>query len=258
MEALVILLVLSVIAVIIAAVFSLGNSRRSNLEAAGRSFQGVVVSHWLAGTGLNMTVDGVDAQVSYFAGSKHSSPYTRIRFRAPVGGRLRVVPEGLWESLKRVFGSEDLVIGVPSFDEAYVIQGHPNAWVGRVLSPEARRRIHRVAALGVRFLSGPSLTLEAGPNGVLVSVPRNLVDHLTSLETFIAESVELFRALRTLKDDGIQFLSSVELVAKGNCPVCEHPLDDSPRRCGACATPHHAECWTYFGGCSTYACKENP
>jgi hypothetical protein len=26
--------------------------------------------------------------------------------------------------------------------------------------------------------------------------------------------------------------------------------------CGKCRTPHHEECWSYVGQCSTYGCRE--
>ncbi|MEX2173179.1 MAG: RING finger protein, partial [Pirellulaceae bacterium] len=38
------------------------------------------------------------------------------------------------------------------------------------------------------------------------------------------------------------------------CQVCGEPLAADLVWCGSCKTPHHRECWQYFGGCSTYAC----
>lgn len=258
MEPLIVLLLFVVAAVVIGALVSKSRTRRSNLEAVARRYKGVVTTGWLSGSDLEMTVDGVPAQLSYHAGSKNSPPHTRLRFKAPLGARLRVVPDGFWETLKKAFWSEDLTIGDPRFDKTYVIQGHPASWVRHVLDDAARARIDRLSSLGTGFLRGPSITLEAGPSGVLVAVPRNLVDDLPSLEAFIAEAVELFRALRNPPEEGVTFISTEEIVAEGSCPVCEHPLGDAPRLCATCATPHHGECWTYFGGCSTYACKENP
>ena len=43
------------------------------------------------------------------------------------------------------------------------------------------------------------------------------------------------------------------------CQVCGEPLADGDRalvRCTLCETPHHAECWEYFEGCSTYGCED--
>ena len=40
----------------------------------------------------------------------------------------------------------------------------------------------------------------------------------------------------------------------GTCQVCECALEDGLTACPDCATVHHDECWTWAGGCSTYAC----
>jgi len=41
----------------------------------------------------------------------------------------------------------------------------------------------------------------------------------------------------------------------GRCLVCGDQLAGWKLvRCAACATPHHADCWTYNTGCATYAC----
>lgn len=43
------------------------------------------------------------------------------------------------------------------------------------------------------------------------------------------------------------------------CRICGDPLAGYPlRSCPACETPHHAECWSFLGGCSTYACGHAP
>jgi len=39
-----------------------------------------------------------------------------------------------------------------------------------------------------------------------------------------------------------------------SCPVCGEGMDPPEVACVACASPHHQECWTYAGGCSTYGC----
>jgi hypothetical protein len=38
----------------------------------------------------------------------------------------------------------------------------------------------------------------------------------------------------------------------GTCQVCGGGLTGRVTACARCATPHHAECWTYVGRCSTY------
>jgi hypothetical protein len=38
------------------------------------------------------------------------------------------------------------------------------------------------------------------------------------------------------------------------CRVCAHGIEERLVICSRCEAPHHAECWTYNEGCSTYAC----
>lgn len=42
--------------------------------------------------------------------------------------------------------------------------------------------------------------------------------------------------------------------AGGECRVCGTGLATQVVGCPRCETPHHADCWEYAGGCSTYAC----
>ncbi len=229
--------------------------RKAVLRTAARRFDGKVTTAWLSDSELELSVDGCDAHLTYTPGSRNRSPLTRIRFQAPLPHRLRVVPEGLWETLKKAFGSEDLQVGDPGFDAEFAIQGAPSAWVRKMLDEPTRRRILRLSELGAGFWTVNSVTLEAGPTGVMISAPRDLLREASTLGTFIGESIALFRRLREGDAPGIEFLPHPEGDRKGLCPVCEHPFAGPVRTCEACATPHHAECWRYFGGCTTYACE---
>jgi hypothetical protein len=44
--------------------------------------------------------------------------------------------------------------------------------------------------------------------------------------------------------------------SRGRCLVCGGPLRENVVHCRRCRTPHHEECWRYFGSCSTYGCRE--
>jgi len=44
------------------------------------------------------------------------------------------------------------------------------------------------------------------------------------------------------------------------CPYCQSNIKTNADFivCPSCGTPHHKECWTENGGCTTYGCPENP
>jgi hypothetical protein len=44
--------------------------------------------------------------------------------------------------------------------------------------------------------------------------------------------------------------------AAGECQVCGEKMESRVIFCAKCRTPHHEECWSYVGQCSTFACRE--
>jgi hypothetical protein len=50
--------------------------------------------------------------------------------------------------------------------------------------------------------------------------------------------------------------SPVVFLAGGECQVCGWAMEERVVLCAKCRTPHHEECWTYNGSCSTYGCRE--
>jgi hypothetical protein len=45
-------------------------------------------------------------------------------------------------------------------------------------------------------------------------------------------------------------------IVGGECQICGAAMTDHVVYCSKCRTPHHEECWSYNGACSTYACRE--
>jgi hypothetical protein len=45
-----------------------------------------------------------------------------------------------------------------------------------------------------------------------------------------------------------------------NCPYCQTKIKNQNEAvtCTLCGTPHHKDCWSENGGCTTYGCLENP
>jgi hypothetical protein len=44
--------------------------------------------------------------------------------------------------------------------------------------------------------------------------------------------------------------------AEGECQVCGEKMESRVVFCAKCRTPHHEECWSYVGTCSTFGCRE--
>ncbi len=48
----------------------------------------------------------------------------------------------------------------------------------------------------------------------------------------------------------------VVFISGGECQVCGWAMEQRVVLCSKCRTPHHEECWTWNGACSTYGCRE--
>lgn len=61
-------------------------------------------------------------------------------------------------------------------------------------------------------------------------------------------SYALLQAVLGLDPAAVEIVTvSVDVVAGGLCQVCGGARS---------STPHHDDCWTYAGECSTFACRE--
>lgn len=175
--------------------------------------------------------------------------------------RLEIYPQDALSGFRRLWGMEDIEIGSPDFDRSFYISGNTRASVRDMLSAEVQAVIWKLAQTGfappihatrdiqVRFLGG-----------VLTITKPRLLTSEAHLDEFIRLSAELFEAALRTRTTGITFVGDVSLDAKepdaveSQCQVCGEPLAKDLVYCGGCRTPHHRECWEYFGGCSTYAC----
>lgn len=231
--------------------------RRGNLEAARARFDGVLQQSFWRGDSVEFEAEGVPARLTYFGGSDKAPPWTKVHFDwAPADRRMRVTPEGMWASLKKVFGAQDVQIGEPAFDAAFLIQGQPEAWVREVLGPQARAQLEAVQALGISFGRGKAVSLDVTPAGVVLQVPRNLVRVRSDLLAFLEGALAILGELRRDAGSGAR-VSVKALVAQGHCPVCGETPEGRPKRCGTCAAEYHLECWSYLGGCAIFGCGES-
>lgn len=91
---------------------------------------------------------------SYTIRTKHSTlHFTRLRapYVNPEGFRFRITREGFFNRIgKAVFGMQDIVVGDPAFDEAFIIKGNDPAKV-KTLFANPRIRTILLAQPDVRF-----------------------------------------------------------------------------------------------------------
>jgi hypothetical protein len=54
---------------------------------------------------------------------------------------------------------------------------------------------------------------------------------------------------------GVSFLGEVVVADQGRCPVCCQPFVPPVVHCPKCRTPHHPDCWAYWGRCAIFGCR---
>jgi hypothetical protein len=99
----------------------------------------------------------------------------------------------------------------------------------------------------MKITMGPSLRIESNVN----PSENETVLRFARLCLRLAETARAFAS----RSGQVTITSHVD-GAEGDCQVCGARLEAGIVRCSACRTPHHEDCWTWVGACSTYACKE--
>jgi len=204
---------------------------------------------------LSLNVDGIPGEVTFKGGENDEKAWTRLQFNCPTPRRLRVAPEGFSKQLSRLFGGGDLTLGDTPFDEAFWVESSDEAWAREVLDASLRARLRRLRENYYGF-GGGGLTLDVGPAGVCLRLPAILLDDPPALGSLIELGVEALHRVRGGAAAGVEF-AAVEIRGGSVCPVCGHAVDGG-RMCPACRTPHHEDCWKYWGGCAVFACEGRP
>lgn len=168
--------------------------------------------------------------------------------------RCEVYPETFLASVGKLMGMEDIVIGSPRFDWQFVITGDNEPGIKSLLNAQVQAVIFNlaqyVAGIHVR-VSSRSLTVTC--RGHIPDFPR--------LIEFVRLCGELYEAALGTYGQGIEFLDEPATEdrakdASARCMVCGEALQSDVIYCRSCRTPHHRDCWSYSGGCSTYGCRE--
>ncbi len=257
-----ILLILAIVTVVIAfriyqaqqhvqALKRIANRYRGRLEAGTLFF---------SPGQIRLRFQGYPALVKYVSyGSQNAHTHFSITWPDP-SFRLEVYPQDAFSGFRRLWGMEDIEIGSPQFDAAYYISGNSRRAVRDLLSAEVQAVTWKLAKVGARPLRDPSDIQVQFLGGVLTITKPICLTSYEDLEQFITLSAELFQAALATRSTGIEFVGDGSIDAQepdaveSQCQVCGEPLAKDLVYCGGCRTPHHRECWDYFGGCSTYAC----
>ena len=186
---------------------------------------------------------------------RHRTYYTLLQMIWPDKGfRLEVYPEGLMQRVGKLMGMEDVEIGSSVFDHEYVITGSDVRSLRDFLTPPVQDRIDRLRK--VSDLDG--IYISASGGRLLIKKPGYIRDYAL-LTRFVSLSLDLFDQAMQASNEGIDFVPAADSappVEDPVCQICGEEIKVAAVLCRACKTPHHRDCWEYYGACSTFGCGQ--
>ena len=192
----------------------------------------------------------------YSTGGKNPTYYTQLHLTWPDQSlRIEVYPERFVSRVGKFFGMADIQIGSPQFDELYLISGNDEAGIRHLLTADVQSKIDRLRS----FLGNDDIYFGISRGQLLVK-KRSLIRDYNMLERFIRLSLELYDAATATNAAGIDFVDNKQEASlsleEAMCQICGDQITEDAVFCRSCKTPHHKDCWEYYGECSTYGCGQ--
>ena len=225
----------------------------------GRLHQG----SWLQRPSVTFDHNGTWVRVDiHSTGGKHPTYYTQVHIGWPEPGfRMEVYPEGFFNRIGKFLGGmEDVEIGSPRFDRDYIITTNEYSLLKETLTPEVQSTIE-----ALRAMEGNRQVYVTIRNYELLIKKLGLLDNVASLQRLTDLSLQIYDAALVGQEKGIQILdvkSHTPSLTVGEaeedvvCQVCGDSIKTDVVFCRSCKTPHHQDCWQYYGKCSTFGCGE--
>jgi hypothetical protein len=241
-------------AIMLAGVFHA--QRDQELRRFAARWQGRVnVAGFFEAPGVTMKLDDVLVALDF---TQHGDDPTQTHLTVPMPGaklRLELRPQTIARQLGKYLGMQDIEIGHPEFDAAFIIQGSSPRLIQEFLTPPVQAAIMRLAHCGALTHFDLHLVISAG---TLRITKHHRLTTEAQLSTFALACRDLIRAIRDESQAGIEFVAAPKQipVEETECSVCGDPLQEKIVFCTKCKTPHHLDCWQYFGSCAVYGCGQ--
>jgi hypothetical protein len=145
------------------------------------------------------------------------------------------------------------MIGDDRFDHAYKMRTNDPLEVKNLLTHGVRFQIEEL-----RRLFGNDDVYVAIQSGCLLIRKRVRIRVFEELEHITQQAIALYDQAMLTRSIGIEFLDhgSAQIINDATCQVCGDGIEEEMVVCCRCKTPHHQDCWQYYGACSTYGCQE--
>jgi hypothetical protein len=242
------------------ALLAWGTAAARSAERRAFAVRGERLAHRLGGTfdpgsfsrgpAVHFSAHGRPAVLRWLAEESGSSTVVTVDLRGHSPGILQIHPVGREAPADPLRWAPAFRAGQRDFDSRYLVRSRPETLARHVFSPERRARV--VAAVA-RLYGRPRIDLSRDQLRLTVPAALEVEAELMLLARSANDFAEFILESEPTAD--ILWLDG-PLPKGGHCPVCGSDLASQVVYCRRCRTPHHEECWSYVGGCSTYACKE--
>ena len=169
--------------------------------------------------------------------------------------RMEVYPTSFLERLGKLVGMTDIEIGSTKFDEMYIITGNDVAAIKSFLNGQVQLEIERLR----QFSAEQGVYVSISGGRLIVKKPGVIRDFNT-LSRFVTVALRVFDHGMALSAEGIDFVENQggasAVVEEVVCQICGEDIRLNAVSCRSCKTPHHKDCWEYYGACSTYGCGQ--
>lgn len=188
-------------------------------------------------------------------GTRDARYFTQLRITWPDPAmRVEIYPERVLSRIGKLLGMGDLQIGSPKFDNAYYVSGNDADGIRDMLNPAVQMQVDRLR----HFMNTQDIYIGI-IGGRLTIKKQSLIRDEANLLRYLKLCLEFFDLAANTACEGIEFVdhgqasvTDVELM----CQICGDRMTQDVVYCRSCDTPHHKDCWNYYGACSTYGCGQ--
>lgn len=172
--------------------------------------------------------------------------------------RVMLYPESFWTRANKFMGLQDLLIGEPEFDHTFVIQGNSHQELLDLLKPDVQGLLINAWTMSPTI----SLSIAGGQICLAIETDMNQASMTGQFSSFLdLRRRMLHNVMKRVhavnsKPSELQFKMAHLKTESATCLVCGTEVSRIRVSCRRCQTPHHRDCWGYFGGCSRYGCGE--
>jgi len=183
-------------------------------------------------------------------GRNSKTQYHRLLLKPYVDhqARLEIYPQRHFHRAIKLLAMDDVIIGDTSFDDRYAIATSDENTAIHLLTPEVRVVIDQLRELQID--DNVYVNLVGGELEVRKPIQGLDIDFL---EEYVALGIKLMKAMLASGQSGMEFIVSAMPSEDPICQICGEAISEAVT-CKRCDTPHHRDCWEYYGSCAVYSC----